>query len=217
MEMRRIEVLRAQSVIPSSLPHPYSRPHHVAAALNCRIPSAHRRIAISALPEEDHWRVLVSEIPETTPDGSATIKVDRLQGLASALERVESRLREYAALDCERFHQATTQAFITWAYGRPGIRPRSSPGRERMLREADRYLDACVQYVQAFDQVRSHASEHGVSLMSSETPAWALGTRADLDSGKTLVQRRESLLQAIASSFRRHNHLSNDPALHDER
>jgi hypothetical protein len=189
----------------------------VVAALNCRIPSAQRRIAIAALPEQDHWRVLVSEIPETTPDGSATIKVDRLRGLAPALERVESRLREYAALDCERFHQATTQAFITWAYGRPGIRPRSAPGRERMIREADRYLDACVQYVQAFDQVRSHASEHGVRLQSSEQPPWAQSTRADISSGKTQLQRRETLLQAIASSFRRQSQLPPDAAAHDQR
>ena len=196
-------------MIPSSIPHPYSRTQHVAVAFTCRIPSAQRRIALSPLRESDQWRVLVSELPHAIPDGSASIKLERIQGLASACERLSVRLCECATVDAERFYQSLIQAFITWAYGRPGIRPRSAPGRERMIQQADRYLECCQQYVRASELIGEHLQALGVSeqlqvqLQLHALPGWAQSTKDDLAAGKTQAQRREQLLQAVSAGFRR--------------
>jgi len=199
-----------ESVIPSSVPPPYSPIQHVAVAFTCRIPSAQRRIALSPLPESDQWRVLVSELPHAIPDGSASIKLERIQGLASACERLSVRLCECATVDAERFYQSLVQSFITWAYGRPGIRPRSAPGRERMIQQADRYLECCQQYVRAAELISAHATALGVNVTLHALPGWAQSTKDDLTAGKTLVSRREQLLQAVSAGFRR----PSDPPAH---
>jgi hypothetical protein len=177
----------------------------VVAALNCRIPAVQRRIAIAPLGDADLWRVLISQVPPAgVVDSSATIKVERIRGLVNALNQVLDRMDELAGSDIDKQHQAVTQALMVWAYGRPGMRPRSAAARERMQQLADRYIDICLQYREAQAEVLRYAQTSQVTLRDRERPDWLSRIASAADAQRSSAELRDGYLTALTSDLLKH-------------
>ncbi len=187
-------------VIPPTPESTYCGKRRRGSVLSCRITPVHRRFAISALPERDAWRVMVSHLPGGSAEGSASICVDRVQGLSAAVDRLLERLIDLGARDCSSLHQSLGQAYVDCTIGRPGIRARSPAARVRLHTSADRYLELLAAYAQASMAMRAFAGERGQRIPERHSHSSQARTEEELRERRPLHERREALLQHLQRS-----------------